>query len=196
MLNLPWAARHMLGPLILSSISCILFFLASDIQTTLIYDRIAVSAFELWRLITGNLLHTNGFHLILNITGLIILWMLHGDYYSPGKYLSLVLFCGLVVTSAIFLFTPERVWYVGLSGALHGVFAWGIYHDIRRGMKTGWVLLAVLIVKIASEQIYGANESIAELINANVAIESHLYGAIAGLFVAIMSMLTSGLKKR
>ena len=36
----------------------------------LAYDRYAIEGFETWRLLTANIVHTNGWHALLNLAGL------------------------------------------------------------------------------------------------------------------------------
>ena len=56
-----------LAPLLILFLSILLFFLGSYLNKYLIYDRNLIAEYELWRLITGNLLHTNINHLIMNL---------------------------------------------------------------------------------------------------------------------------------
>jgi len=76
-------------------------------------------------------------------------------------------------------------WYVGLSGVLHGLFIIGAYFDIQNRFKTGWLMLIGVWLKVLHEQIYGASESVAKLISANVAIDAHLFGTITGSLIIL-----------
>ena len=102
-------------------------------------------------------------------------------------------------TLLIYGFAKQLQWYVGLSGVLHGVFLIGAYFDIKQGMKTGWLLLVGVLIKVGHEQIFGASQDIADLINATVAIDAHLFGTISGLMIIVILYgklrLTEGLKE-
>lgn len=154
------------------------------------YSRSLVQQGELWRLLTGHLFHTNTNHLLLNLAGLFLLWALHGDYYSAVKTTVLFVVCGMGVSLGVHFLTPELTHYVGLSGVLHGFFVWGACEDIRLKRKSGYLLLIGLAIKIVSEQIEGPDATLGGWIDAQVAIDAHLYGALAGFIAfAITSIL-------
>jgi membrane associated rhomboid family serine protease len=46
-----------------------------------------------------------------------------------------------------------------------------------------------LALKVGNEQLNGAGSLMPDLIDANVAVDSHLYGAIIGLLIGIFSLL-------
>ena len=169
-------------PVLSILILAILAYLFEDsLISLLIYNRDQIIEHEYWRLITGHFFHTNLNHLLLNIAGLVLLWSLHGQYYQSKNYFLLFLFSALFVTIGLFNFSPELIQYVGLSGILHGVFIWGALMDIRDKLKSGYLLLLGIIIKVTHEQIYGAGTDISELIEANVAVDAHLWGAVSGV---------------
>ena len=43
--------------------------------------------------------------------------------------------------------------YVGLSGALHGLFTWGALKDISSKTKGGWLLLIGVWLKIITNSL-------------------------------------------
>lgn len=196
MVNLPFAFRHVSGPLLLI-ILCALFFY-SEPQTShfLAYERQQIEQFEWWRLISGNLLHTNLSHLLLNLTAVVLLWALHGQYFNLHNYALMFVILSISTTLLIYFFARQLHWYVGLSGVLHGVFLIGAYFDIKQGMKTGWLLLLGVLLKVAHEQIFGASQEIAELINAQVAIDAHLFGALSGVVIIGLLQLRVSPTKR
>ncbi|MDU0355165.1 rhombosortase [Paraglaciecola aquimarina] len=83
------------------------------------------------------------------------------------------------------MFAPELVWYVGLSGVLHGLFIVGAYKDIINHMYSGWLLLIAVWIKVLYEQFSGQNQQVASLIDANVAIDAHLFGSISGAIIVV-----------
>ena len=187
MLNLPLAPRFLMGPAILLILCWLLFLLEPSSSELLAYDRNMLEQWQLWRLISGNLLHTNFNHLLLNSAGLVLLWALHGQYFSSKVYGFYMAVLCLGTTLCIYYLSLDLGWYVGLSGALHGLFLLGAYFDIRHGLKSGWLLLIGIVGKIIHEQFYGASEDVAQLIGANVAIEAHLYGSLtAVLLIAVL----------
>ena len=120
MLNLPLKPDYFVAPLLVMTFSVILYAFEPDSGNLLAYSRSHITNFEVWRLTTGHLLHTNLNHLMLNTLGLVLLWALHGHYYSTAHYLAFVVYSSLFTSLSIYLFSPDLEWYVGLSGVLHG----------------------------------------------------------------------------
>ncbi len=187
--SLPFEKEHITGPLLLAVLALLCLMFNEQLSQYFIYDREQVNHQQYWRLLTAHLFHTNDAHFLLNILAVILLWALHGQFYTVTQYLSLTLFSGLIISGAIFYFEPNMKEYVGLSGVLHAYFVWGALKDIQHSDKTGYLLLVGVAIKIFHEQLYGASEDIAKLISANVAINAHLSGAIAGLSFFFLSAL-------
>lgn len=196
MISLPFSPKYSVGPAIIALLSVLAFFFEPTSSHWLAYDRYAIEGTETWRLITGNLVHTNGYHLLLNLAGLTLLWALHGEHYRIGLFLKMFIWCCLGTSAGIYLFSPELIWYAGLSGALHGVFVWGACLDIRAKIKSGWLLLAGVIIKIVHEQISGSSQQVADLIDATVAVDAHLYGAVSGFLLFVLMWLSSQFNKK
>ena len=180
MFNLPIQTKYSLAPVLIIFVSIILALTEPMSSDLFAYDRSQLNDFQWWRLITGHFLHTNTTHLLLNTLGLVLLWALHGHYYKTLRYLMQFFALCLGTAIGLYLFAQQMQWYVGLSGVLHGVFIIGAYFDIRQKFKTGWIMLTGVWLKVVHEQIFGASESVAQLIAANVAIDAHLFGTITG----------------
>jgi len=187
--SLPVAKSQLLVPLIILTLSVVAYLLDNIISEIFIYNRTEIGQGQIWRLFTGHLFHTNGAHLLLNLSAITLLWALHGQFYTKSNYLSLLLLSALATSVGLYFFSPELHRYVGLSGVLHGVFVWGAVMDIRHKDKTGYLLFIGVWLKVAYEQLYGASGDIAKLIGANVAIDAHLWGAVGGLIYSIIYLL-------
>lgn len=194
--KLPIQTTHVIAPFILLIVALACFIFNSQISELFIYNRSLVIEHQYWRLLTGHVFHTNYAHLLLNTLAIILLWALHGQFYSTRQYCLLVIFSSIMISIAIFILTPEMTKYVGLSGVLHALFIWGALKDIAHKDKTGYLLLIGAIIKIAHEQIYGPSEDITKLIHADVAIDAHLWGAIAGLLFYLLACLFSKIIKK
>ena len=145
------------------------------------YDRLALAHGELWRLLTGHLVHLSFEHAALNSLGLVLMWALFARDYAPRQWLSIVLGSILAIDAGLWLRDSTIAWYVGSSGALHGVMAAGTLAHVRRRDMDGWLLAAFLVLKLAYEQFSGqlpfAEGSV-------VVVDAHLYGALGGVAVA------------
>ena len=149
------------------------------------FDRDLIDKGEGWRIITGNLAHTNGWHLLLNLSGLAVLYSLFREYLTGWRLPVLLLLLGTAVGLGIWWWSPQTQWYMGLSGLLHGLFVWGAMQDIRYRRYSGWLMLLGIVIKLGLD-FYSAGESpVSALIGARVHIESHLIGSAAGLLLGL-----------
>ena len=164
------------GPVLLALIALLAQAFEPLSGQWLAYDRYAVEGMETWRLLTANIVHTNFYHTVLNLTGLLLLSLLHSQHYRIIRFWKVFLWCAVLTSVGIYFFSPGLIWYAGLSGALHGMFIWGACMDIRAGMKSGFLLLAGVLSKVCYEQVYGSSDELASLIDATVAVDAHLYG--------------------
>ncbi|MCL1144633.1 rhombosortase [Shewanella marinintestina] len=177
------------------SIVCICLFY-QGLDSELAYQRSLIIDGQWWRLISGNLLHTNAWHLVMNLAGLWVIIALHEQHYkAAGLSLLFIILC-LLQGIGLLAFYPALIGYVGLSGMLHGLFAYGAVYDIRQGFKSGYLLLLGVIIKVAYEQSFGASAEMTALINARVATEAHLVGLISGIICALIIWLSQLSLKR
>lgn len=165
--------------LCLISVICQLF----DPLTTIAlrYERSAIQSGEVWRLLTGNFVHLGWEHLLLNLTGMILIWLLFGRLLSTRQWLIVTTISCLAVGLGLLFFDPELDWYVGLSGMLHGLFVTGLLINLRSGYKLEWLLLVAIVAKLIWEQFHGPMPGSAEIAGGAVVVDAHLYGAISGL---------------
>lgn len=144
------------------------------------YDREAVAAGEIWRLLTGNFVHLGWRHLALNLLGLGIgTWMFAADR-PAAQWLLATLVSALAVNLGLFWFAPGVRWCVGLSGVLHGLMIVGFGHWAREGERFAWLLLALVAAKMSWEQLGGDMPWASELAGGNVVVDAHLWGAAGG----------------
>jgi rhomboid family GlyGly-CTERM serine protease len=145
------------------------------------YDRAALQSGELWRLVTAHLVHLDLHHALLNCLGLLLMWALFARDYTPRQWLVIVLGSIAVIDAGLVVWDSTLRWYVGSSGALHGVMAAGTLAHLRRGERDGWPLAAFLVGKLVWEQGVGA----LPLSGSDpVVVDAHLFGAAGGLAAA------------
>jgi len=194
--NLPLKKKHSLLVAIIALLAILAYLLNDDIDSLFVYQYQLIIQGELWRIFTGHFLHTNGIHLLLNLAALILLWALHGHFYNLKNYSLLFITSALICSAGLFYFSPEINQYVGLSGVLHGIFVFGAIMDIRHKDKTGYLLFIGVWLKIAHQQFYGASKQVSTLIDANVAIDAHLWGAVGGLIFSCCYVIIGIQKQR
>lgn len=123
----------------------------------------------------------------MNLAGL---WIISYLFQPTRKQLISALALISLVTGLALLLSSIQV-YVGLSGTLHGLFGLFALREALNGRKSSWLLVLGLVTKVAWEQLVGPSSTTGELINARVAIEAHLAGALAGGSMAIVSCFMS-----
>jgi rhomboid family GlyGly-CTERM serine protease len=176
-------ARHAL-PLALALLSIAVMTGGHDLRLWLRFDRAAILHGEVWRLITAHVAHLGWQHLAMNLAGLGLIWLLFQRVYTTAQWLIVASICILGVSLGVLALLPAVHWYVGLSGVLHGLFVAGALASIASGYRAELLLLGLFIVKLAWEQLYGALPGSASFAGGAILVESHLYGAIAGLLAA------------
>ncbi|MCK7599003.1 rhombosortase [Microbulbifer sp. CAU 1566] len=188
------------GPLALLLLCGTLQFLQAFFPDVFLYERTAIASGQWWRLLSGHLVHTNMAHLLLNMVGVFALWLLFGrsallgSGHSAVKYLGLVALLSLMISLGLWLYFPAVDNYYGLSGALHGVFCFGAIGELYQRRWSGVLLLAGCAGKLTWEWFVGPSASTGALIQAEVAVPSHLLGAICGSVIAALLWGISTLK--
>lgn len=152
-------------------------------RNALSFDRSALTSGEWWRILSAHFVHLDAEHALLNGLGVVLVWALFARDYSPGRWATIYLTSCLAVSAGLWWFNPEVAWYVGASGALHGVMAAGTLAHVKRRDLDGWILAAFVVGKLAYEQIAGSMPFAG---GANTIVDAHLYGAIGGLAAALV----------
>ena len=151
------------------------------------YERGAILRGEWWRLITGHWVHLGARHLIPDAIGLVLLWALYARELRPAAWLLVAACATAAIDAGLWWGAPGVQWYVGISGLLHGAWAAGAAALAVRGQRAGWVMLAILALKLLLEQRAGASLFVAGYPVVTVA---HLYGVAGGLLAVAALALT------
>ncbi|ASK34822.1 rhombosortase [Alcanivorax sp. N3-2A] len=160
------------------------------------YDRGAVLDGQVWRLITAHLVHLNGWHLLLNLSGLLLILYFFQDLLDRRRFWLWFAFCALAVSlTFVFLDTGLR-WYLGLSGLLQGLLVLCLVLGWRGNPWLHSLVLALVAGRLIWEQLPGYDTGyLGAWINAPVYVNAHLYGALSGLLLATV-MLAAGPERR
>jgi rhomboid family GlyGly-CTERM serine protease len=177
-------------------ITCLLFAgFGSEGRETFMYDRLAIADGEYWRLLTGHFVHLGATHLVLNLAGLVLVWLLVGRYYTSGRW-SLVLLITIATVSGFFWFVDiHMLWYVGLSGVLHGLLLAGAVQGFKTLPSESAIIVAIVIGKLAWEQFAGPLPGSESVSGGNVVVNAHLFGGIGGLIAGGLLWRSSAEKR-
>lgn len=156
-------------------------------QSELIFQRQLIMEGEIWRIMTGNWVHTNTPHLIMNIVGLWLLWMLFNETLKPHMFYLSLFITNLSIGLALLILNPELFWYAGLSGSLYGLYIIGasialMHKDYIGSIPLFIIIPTKLVMDLTQNDLTGFSE---QLINAPVSTEAHIYGVISALVISI-----------
>jgi len=152
-------------------------------RRVLSFDREAIGAGQWWRLLSAHFVHVDLEHAVLNSLGLVLMWALFARDYSPWRWAAIYCGSAIAVSLGLWYANPELQWYVGASGALHGVMAAGTIAHLRRRDLDGWILAIFIVGKLAYEQLAGALPFAG---TTNTIVDAHLYGALGGVVLALL----------
>lgn len=166
------------GALLVAAVAGTTFLAVGDASfRALRYERDALLDGELWRALSGHVVHVSWAHLGVNLAVGALVVALFGRRLGFGA----LFLCAAGTSAGLFLFSLRVKWYAGLSGVLHGLIVFGALEAWRRDRRPFWlVAVALVAVKVAVEQWKGAPAQLAEVVGAPVIVEAHLYGAISG----------------
>ena len=148
------------------------------------FERAGIASGEAWRLVTGHFVHLGISHTILNLAGLILVWLLAGRAYPWQKWLWIMTGSMAAIDLGLWFGAPMLEWYVGLSGLLHGVLAAGIVAGIANRSFEAVVVAVLVTGKLAWEQFAGPLPGSEATSGGAVIVDAHLYGVIGGTIVA------------
>jgi rhomboid family GlyGly-CTERM serine protease len=182
--------RYGLGLLAACALLLLPQFGGSAATNLLRYDRASIAAGQWWRLLTGQIAHLSLHHALLNTLGLVFVWALFAREWKPLQWAVIALVVTVAIDGGLWFLDPGITWYVGISGALHGLMAAGVVAYIRRRDPLGWIMAVLLVVKLAYEHLHGPLPFAGR--GVPVVVDAHLYGAVGGLAAATIFVARGG----
>ena len=163
--------------------AAIIVALAPSLQRLLVLDRGRVASGELWRIVTGNLVHFSAPHLFYDLLVVVVVgWMVERSGRTLVPVLAL---SSVIVGTAVLMFAPEIERYGGLSGvacalvvvhALNGMAAKGLTRI------AAVAILVLLAAKLAWEARTGGFLFVSDAGGAIRGVPvAHFAGAAAGV---------------
>jgi len=185
------------SPFVISSLLIsISLILLQFIQSDLLFLRENIQQGEWWRIWTGNLVHSNYYHLTLNLAGFGVFVLLFKDLMNITQLLLSLALLISGVGLGLYTLNPELYWYAGLSGTLYGLFIIGaIYALIAKDYITGLSIIIIIPTKIIWDHLHNGGQANADLIGVPVSTDSHIYG-ISTAFLIALFILIKYLKKQ
>lgn len=166
------------APVLLTTLLMVLQ--AAGWRAALEYRRTAVLRGQVWRLLTGSVVHLGWVHLLRDVAGLFLIWALFADSMDGRWWFGLILVSDLAVGLGLLAFSPGIGWYVGISGVLFGMFSGGALAQFQeRPLYAGGLLLGMVVI-IGWTWYAGALPGETVGLGGKVVPQAHLYGALGG----------------
>ena len=169
----------------LAASSAILYIALGPASEFLVYQREAVLAGDLGRLVSAHFAHADGNHLAWNLVALIILGGLLEHREGVGRFL-LYLLAGIVSVNLFIAGQSQLAAYCGLSGVLNTLLAGVLasYYRVPALRNLVRATAAAAALKIAVE-VTGDQALLIQTAWPSVPL-AHLWGFSGGLLVAIV----------
>lgn len=156
-------------------------------QPDLLYVRTAVNEGAWWKVLSGQFVHTNWPHYLLNISSLWLFALLFYNTIRVRTFTISLIILTFFVGLCLHLFDPRIHWYAGLSGAIYGLFLIGAYGAFQQNDRlVAYGVSVIVIGKVLGDHWLGLLQNNAALIEARIVTESHVYGIT---IAAILMML-------
>lgn len=170
-----WAA-----PTAIALLAALAEVFGETVRMWLRYQRESIADGEIWRLITGHLVHLGPSHMAMNVVAVGVLAWIVRRLLQPLDWLWVFLSAALAIDAGLYWLRPEIDWYVGLSGVLHGLWAAAAVLAWPRQRSQALVLAALIVLKLGFEAVQGPLSLTSAAAAGPVISIAHAYGAVGG----------------
>lgn len=150
---------------------------------------------EPWRLLTGHWVHAGWEHLLLNLVNLVLLRLAFRQWPGSGQLYGFMLYAAVLIGIGLWLTTSLK-FYVGFSGILHGLLIYLLLLHWNQYRVVFGLAIIVVVGKVISEQLYGANPLSTAVIGLSIATEAHVFGVISGFSFWLFAAVYNGVLYR
>jgi len=133
---------------------------------------------ELWRLVTGHLIHLGWAHWALNAFALTLVSLLARRPLGLGDMARSIPALAAAISLMLLVFDTDVPDYVGLSGVLYGLVLLVLWPQAREGRWLAWAALVYLAVRVGWQLLSGAPAMEAALIGGPVIEQVHGHGLL------------------
>ena len=163
---------------------CLLIQLTSGIEWASL-DIGQTKQGQLWRLITGHLTHLDWEHYFLNMAAIILSLVVFHHDVKPSHWVGSFLFISFFSSLCMTFGYAEYDRYVGFSDIIHGWILLGAASIVHKEPKLTAAIFVLFWLKIIEENM-DMDFFTSYAVTGNVAHESHVYGAIAGILFSLI----------
>ena len=163
-------------------------FAQPQLQALLIYDRAAIDGGEIWRLVTGNLVHFSPSHFLYDVVPLFVAGAVI-EMRGSRRFAILCLASAATIGATVYVGSPELSVFGGLSGIVMAAFTYLCLDGLNESgawRRLCQVALILLVVKMSIEMTLGRSfESFAESESPSFVPvpPAHIAGAVTALIL-------------
>ena len=132
-------------------------------SSLLVYERRAILSGELWRILTGHLVHFSLSHLLYNLLGLLLAaWIIWRRGYRHFGTLCITSAC--TISCTILLFQPDLAVYGGLSGIVNAAILYAACMGLKeeqRWRRFSMVIIALCAVENSFSELFTGQPTLA-----------------------------------
>jgi rhomboid family GlyGly-CTERM serine protease len=158
------------------------------------YDRRALAAGELWRLVSGHWTHASADHFFWDVLVFVVLGV-QCERVNRGRFWAAVLGSALLISAVLWYGRPDLDFYRGLSGidsALFALLAVTQLKQVRRDRPWAAILVVLPSIAFAGKTLYEWHAAQTLFVDSVAAgmipiVSAHIAGACAGLIVGCYS---------
>ncbi len=167
----------------------LLYFVFGTVPEALYFNAEQITRGELWRYMTGHLVHSDTQHLILNLAVFIILSALIEQH--SRLLLFTALFTGIVFINLYLFSSNEVINYAGLSGVLNTLLIMALYQQWQLHTKplslTGYFSTSIYLISSAKimYKLYTRDSLFSHTLWPSLP-QAHLVGFIAGTILVLL----------
>lgn len=150
-------------------------------------DRFAVEQGAFWRVVSGHLAHQSFFHMLTNLTGVLVAAIMAPRWLNRWTGLLVFLALSLGVGLGIWFNNPEVGIYRGLSGTVHGWLMVCVAWSPFLGPWFKVMILAGIQLKVIWEDsgLYEYAQFSGYFSDAEVLTDAHWYGVLLALPIVL-----------
>jgi len=151
------------------------------------YHRISFHDTFWWQWLTPSLVHMNWMHWLLNILNLIALVMIFASAWNIWRLVSLFISSSFIIMICLYLFSPNIMYYVGMSGVLYALVVYSALLCLKQQPFISSTILVYVTLKLTAHdwvnQMMGVDKALS---NMPIVTDVHWYGTIIGIIFFII----------
>lgn len=181
---LPEPVSTLAVPILIGLMSALAELGGEGVRAALRYDRSGLESGQVWRLVSGHLVHLGPSHMVMNVVALGVLGLVLSPYLRGRDWIWVGLAGALAIDGGLYWVNSAVEWYVGLSGVLHGFWSGACVLGIASRRLEAIPLALLLIGKLAYENFVGAVPMTGAIAAGPVVTAAHAWGATGGALAA------------